>query len=476
MIGETIGNYVIRSKIGEGGMGAVYVAEHARLGRRVAVKVLLPHLGGSAEIVARFFNEAKAATDIKNEHIIDVLDFGEMRDGSSYIVMEWLDGQSLADLLKQRLSIARTTHIARGIGEALAAAHARGIVHRDLKPDNIFLVTRGGDPDFVKVLDFGIAKLTLANAGDVRTQTGAMMGTPLYMSPEQIKGGHVDQRTDVYAMGIILYQMLTGALPFPPTTLPDLLIAHTTQTPPPLRTHDPSIPAAFESVVLHALEKDPARRFATVEELVRAFASASTEIAAPASALASTAYAPSASIVTQQAARPNGNHALLALGGLGAALVLGLGTVALVHPWSRSSPPEVASASAPIATNTPLASVERLTSLTPVDEASSTPTPPSTAASAHASTTTTVDRFTLVTTDCPFGAMPASVETTHKGNTIVSHARGFPDAVGTTSADGTFHVHNAAGSCTGKTTARLVTETCTSNLNTSCHATYTRAD
>jgi len=474
MIGETIGNYVIRSKIGEGGMGAVYLAEHARLGRRVAVKVLLPHLGGSAEIVARFFNEAKAATDIKNEHIIDVLDFGELRDGSSYIVMEWLEGQSLADLLtRERLPIARTMHIARGIGEALAAAHARGIVHRDLKPDNIFLVTRGGDPDFVKVLDFGIAKLTLANAGDVRTQTGAMMGTPLYMAPEQIKGAHVDQRTDIYAMGIILYQMLTGVLPFQVTTLTDLLIAHTTQTPPPLRTHDPTIPTAVESVVLHALEKDPPRRFASVEELVRAFASASTEVVAPVSALASTAYAPS---VTQQAARPNPNHALLALGGLGA-VVLGLVTVVAVYLWPRSSPLEAASASAPIATNIPLASVESLASPTPVAEASSTPAPsPSTVASAPASTTTTVDRWTLVNTDCPFGAMPASVETTHKGNTIISHARGFPDAMGTTSADGTFHVHNAAGSCTGKTTARLVAETCTSNLNTSCHATYTRAD
>ncbi len=296
-------------------------------------------------------------------------------------------------------------------------------------------------------------------------------------------------------MGIILYQMLTGALPFQATTLTDLLIAHTTQTPPPLRTHDPTIPAAIESVVLHALEKDPARRFASVEELVRAFVSASIENTAPVSALASTAYAPSASIVTQHAAvsswpqtaapRPNSNHALLALGGLGAVVILGLGIVVALHPWSHTSSSAAASASsasAPIAaTNAaiiPLASVESLVSLTPADEASSSPPPPSPsiAASAHASTATTVDRWALVNTDCPFGAMPASVETTHKGTTIVSHASGFLDAVGTTSPDGTFHVHNAAGSCTGKRTARLVTETCTSNLNISCHATYTRAD
>ena len=229
------------------------------------------------------------------------------------------------------------------------------------------------------MLDFGIAKLTLANAGDVHTQTGAMMGTPLYMSPEQIKGAHVDQRTDIYAMGIILYQMLTGALPFEVTTLTDLLIAHTTQAPPPLRTHDPTIPAAIESVVLHALEKDPARRFASVEELVRAFVSASIENTAPVSALASTAYR--AERVDRHAARRrlHRGRKLRASSefritrcsrsaGSARVVILGLGIVVALHPWSHTSSSASASASgagAPIAaTNAaiviPLASVESL--------------------------------------------------------------------------------------------------------------------
>jgi serine/threonine protein kinase len=273
MIGTAIGNYVVQSKLGEGGMGAVYLAEHARLGKRVVVKVLLPELARSKDVVARFFNEAKAATDIKNEHIVDVLDFGELPDGTSYIVMEWLEGQSLADLVRGGpIPVARTLHIAQGMSQALGAAHARGIVHRDLKPDNVFLVSRSGDPDFVKVLDFGIAKLS-SNAGDVHTRTGAVMGTPLYMSPEQINGVNVDHRTDIYAMGIIVYQMLTGSLPFETTTLTELLLAHATKTPPPLRQRDASIPVEVEAAVMRALEKDPARRFESTEAFVSALAS-----------------------------------------------------------------------------------------------------------------------------------------------------------------------------------------------------------
>src|SRR6185436_3767475 len=154
--------YVVKQQIGQGGMGAVYLAEHVRLGKRVAIKVLLPAISAQPDLVRRFFNEAKAATEIHNPHIVDVIDFGELDDGSTYIIMEWLEGRSLAEALAEgRFNLARAVHVARGIGRALSAAHERGIVHRDLKPDNIFLVRHDDDPDFVKVLDFGIAKLTL---------------------------------------------------------------------------------------------------------------------------------------------------------------------------------------------------------------------------------------------------------------------------------------------------------------------------
>src|SRR5262245_57292356 len=204
MIGRTIGNYVVKTKIGEGGMGAVYAAEHPRIGRRVAIKVLHPELGKSPEIVARFFTEAKAANEIRNEHIIEILDFGELPDGISYFVMEWLDGQSLAEALnrQRKFPLPRALHVARGVGRALAAAHESCIVHRDLKPDNIFLVKRGEDPDFVKVLDFGIAKLMQGDPQQAyKTQTGAIMGTPYYMSPEQCRGAtrEMDQRADIYS-------------------------------------------------------------------------------------------------------------------------------------------------------------------------------------------------------------------------------------------------------------------------------------
>jgi serine/threonine-protein kinase len=482
MIGTTIGNYVVRKKIGEGGMGAVYLAEHARLGRRVAVKVLLPHLGQSAQIVARFFNEAKAATDIKNEHIVDVLDFGELPDGTSYIVMEWLEGQSLADALRDgRLSVARTTHIAEGLGKALTAAHARGIVHRDLKPDNVFLVMRDGDPDFVKVLDFGIAKLTLSNAGDVRTQTGAIMGTPLYMSPEQIKGANVDQRTDIYAMGIILYQMLAGTLPFDTTTLTDLLIAHATRTPPPLRAHDPSIPAAVEGAVMRALEKDPARRFGSVDELVRALTSVGP---APVSAFASTGVAVNAFVApppttaatfSKSPASASWVLPIVLLGGGGVLVAAVVLAVVLRASPASSSQPTLPDAIASTAAS-PVASDETsaLAPLVTLDVAPSTSAPPAPPTSASTSTT---KRWTLATTDCPPGTMPASVDTTRTGNAIVSRARGFPDSVGAASSDGkSFRVHNELGTCVGTAAEHVVTETCTNNLHMSCHATYTRAD
>jgi hypothetical protein len=432
MIGQTVGNYVVRKKIGEGGMGAVYVAEHQRLGRRVAVKVLLPQMNASAEMVARFFNEAKAATEIRNQHIVDVLDFGELPGGASYIVMEWLEGQSLAQLLAEqgKLPPGRVAHIAEGIAKALEAAHAHGIVHRDLKPDNIFLIDRDGDADFVKVLDFGIAKLT-GDAADVRTQTGAILGTPYYMSPEQCDGGRIDRRTDVYAVGVILYQMLTGRLPFTGSKLTELLVAHATQAPPPLRSIDPTIAPSIEGAVLQALEKDPERRFNSVAALARAVAGEA--------AAARNAPAPAPFVAPPQKTA--------------AELFLRVGL--------RGRRPLVA-----IAAATAVAVVAVLFATLQRGDRPAAPPAAQTAPS----------RWQLTQTDCPAGSVPAIVETTAVGTGIVSRAAGFPDTTGTFERDGRFKVRNSLGSCTGRITDKTVTETCTNKFHMSCHATYSRID
>jgi serine/threonine-protein kinase len=278
VIGQSVGNYVVTRKLGEGGMGAVYLAEHPKIGRQVAIKVLLPDLSQRQDVVARFFQEARTASEIKNEHIIDVLDFGQLPDGSFYLVMEFVDGAQLKDVLARgALPIPRALRIALGIGRALAAAHGRAIVHRDLKPDNVMLLHRPNHelgPDFVKVLDFGIAKLLSDDqvVKDVKTKTGALIGTPAYMSPEQARGMRVDHRSDIYSLGVILYQMVSGQLPFIADGLGELLLAQMTKPPRPLATVAPHVPAKLAAIIHRCLEKDPEARFRYVEELLNLLA------------------------------------------------------------------------------------------------------------------------------------------------------------------------------------------------------------
>ncbi len=269
-IGASVGNYQVLQKIGSGAMGNVFLAHHPVIGKRVALKVIHPELASNEEMIARFFNEARAVTQIGHENIVDVQDFGQTPDGDSFIVMELLEGVSLGDKLKHEgaLSIPRATHIALQLADGLSAAHARGIIHRDLKPDNIFLIPRGGDPDFVKILDFGLAKLSgPSQVMSHQTKTGSLLGTPHYMAPEQAENvKKVDHRADVYSLGCILFQMLTGRVPFPGEGFGEVLVRHVREPPPLPSRLNPSVPPALEKIVLHALAKKPEFRFASMDE------------------------------------------------------------------------------------------------------------------------------------------------------------------------------------------------------------------
>jgi serine/threonine-protein kinase len=278
LIGLTIGNYQIKSKLGEGGMGSVYLAEHPLIGKQVALKVLHQEFASNRDVVARFFTEAKSVNDIQHPNIVDIVDYGELHiDGGTemvYFIMEFLDGDSLANLIRQHAPLPpeRALSIAMQIADALGASHQNGVVHRDLKPDNVILIKRGRQTDFAKVLDFGIAKLTGDQPGSRRTRTGIVMGTPAYMSPEQCEGrGNVDHRTDIYALGILLYEMITGRVPFTGEGYGEVLVQHLTQAP----TRPSTIRAVsphVEMIVLKALEKNPLARYPSMEEFMKALA------------------------------------------------------------------------------------------------------------------------------------------------------------------------------------------------------------
>jgi eukaryotic-like serine/threonine-protein kinase len=272
LVGRTVGNYEVRAKIGEGGMGVVYLAEHPRITKKVAVKVLNASLQGDHDDhLRRFLNEARAASEIRSDHVIDIFDFGELPEGAPYLVMEWLEGEPLSNLIRTSgpVPVERALHILRGITRALAAAHQRGVVHRDLKPDNVFLVERNGDRDFVKVLDFGIAQLADTGENTRRTATGTLIGTPAYMSPEQCRGlRSVDHRSDIYSLGVIAYELTTGKLPFTAEGLGNLLLAHLFQTPPAPAELNPAVPADVSAAIMKALAKEQDQRFASATELL----------------------------------------------------------------------------------------------------------------------------------------------------------------------------------------------------------------
>ncbi|MBN2344189.1 MAG: protein kinase [Deltaproteobacteria bacterium] len=272
-IGSFVGErFLVKRKLGEGGMGVVYEAEQTAMDRKVALKVLHPHLNDD-ELYARFRNEAAASSKLEHPNIITVYDFGRTENDSLYIAMEFISGKSLDDEIKENgaMDWQRACRIGSQICGALRNAHEKSIIHRDMKPENVMLCRRGDEVDFVKVLDFGIAKLMDDGATDQRkalTKTGMVFGTPQYMSPEQVRGEKLDARSDIYSVGIIMYEMLTGSLPFTADTPMGLLTKHLMDTPPAFNAINPNagVPPELEAVVMGALSKSADDRPQTMKE------------------------------------------------------------------------------------------------------------------------------------------------------------------------------------------------------------------
>ncbi|HWU90684.1 MAG TPA: serine/threonine-protein kinase, partial [Kofleriaceae bacterium] len=261
--GAEIGGYVIDGEVGKGGMGYVYSATHPVIGKRAAIKVLKPAVSKSPIVVERFIQEARAVNQIGHPNIVDIFAFGELPDGRAYHIMDLLVGESLRRRLRKGpLHPSEATSTVDQIADALIAAHDKGFVHRDLKPDNVFLVEHSGRWPEVKLLDFGLAKLMPeAGTAPFRTKTGVVLGTPEYMSPEQVRGIGVDHRTDIYALGVLTFEILAGVRPFP--SLGDsfsMLQAHAEEPPPSLADLVPTLPVELVQLVAAMLAKDPAAR------------------------------------------------------------------------------------------------------------------------------------------------------------------------------------------------------------------------
>jgi serine/threonine-protein kinase len=269
--------YRVIRKLGEGGMGSVYLAEHVVIEKKFALKVLAPELARRADLVARFLQEARSASRIGHENVIDISDFGQSPDGLVYIAMEFLDGKDLGEIVRTQgaMDWPNARDIVMQICRALRAAHDKGIVHRDMKPENIFLIQREGQPHFVKILDFGIAKVMgLDPNGPRLTRTGMIFGTPEYMAPEQAEGKDTDHRADIYAVGCIMYHLITGQTPFVAESFMTMLTKHLMEdpVPPSVRRPDLAITPEMDMLVLKALEKDRDKRWQSMAELLEAVA------------------------------------------------------------------------------------------------------------------------------------------------------------------------------------------------------------
>jgi len=315
-VGQTIGNYLITAKLGEGGMGVVYLAEHPVIGRKVAMKAIHPELSRNPEVVSRFITEAKSVNQIGNEHIVDIHDFGTTGDGEFYFIMEFLQGEALVDRVKRDapMDIERALSIAAQVADALGASHEHGIIHRDLKPENIFLINKGHTTDFVKVLDFGLAKLTQGeDKVSHKTRTGSVMGTPYYMSPEQCEGKpNIDHRSDIYSLGVILFEMVTKCVPFGGEGYGEIIVKHITSPVPSPRSLNPLLPYAVEAIIRRTMAKRRDERFQSMEELAAALQDPDAYLAS--APVFETSDAPSAPIAVPHAATPAGRADSVASG------------------------------------------------------------------------------------------------------------------------------------------------------------------
>ena len=280
MVGTTIsGRYQVEKQLGEGGMGAVYLVQHTAMRKRFALKVLNSKTAQLPEMVARFEREAMAAAHVEHPNITVAVDFGKTDDGALYLVLEYLEGQRLRDAIAGPLELRRALHIARQIASALERSHELGVIHRDLKPENIMLVSRQGDRDFVKVLDFGLAKVAMLEPGtkapaQALTKHGTIFGTPKYMAPEQCVGGAVDGRADLYALGLILFEMLTGVQAFAGQDALRTITLQLTAPTPSMKVVAPAVtvPASLEAVVQRLTEKQPESRYKNATEVLSALA------------------------------------------------------------------------------------------------------------------------------------------------------------------------------------------------------------
>jgi tRNA A-37 threonylcarbamoyl transferase component Bud32 len=362
--GQVVGAYRILGQVGAGGMGTVWVAEHTMLGRRAALKLLHPEYSSRPEIVMRFFNEAKAAAAINDPGIVQIFDFGKHTDGRVYIVMELLEGEGLDRRLARlgALAVNDALRIVRQIASSLGAAHARGIIHRDLKPENLFLAydpeVPGGER--AKILDFGIAKLA-KDQGSVKTNTSTLLGTPTFMSPEQCRGaGQLDQRSDVYSLGCVLFTLLTGGPPFVAEGPGDIIVMQMTVPAPLASSRSAGIPPAVDQLIARCLAKSPDDRFGSGAELAAAISGVLGGATGPQRPPTNTAQTqpigravPAVTTLSQTAgslvsAPPRRGRAVLA-GAIGATVAIAIVVVFLATRDSAKQPPRD-----PVATQPPV--------------------------------------------------------------------------------------------------------------------------
>src|SRR5512138_1885918 len=273
LVGEVLdGRYKITRKIGEGGMGEVYAAEHVHIEKKYAIKLLRPEIVSNADAVQPFRQETRSASSIGHRNIIAIEDFGQLADGRIYMCMELLNGAALNDMLAQPMAVDRLLNILIQTGHGLAAAHAKGIIHRDMKPENIFVTIAPSGEDIPKLLDFGIAKVAGNDGQNHLTRTGTIFGTPFYMAPEQALGNPVDARTDIYAMGVIMYECFAGSLPFQGESFMGILTQHITTEPEPVAQRAAkagrSLPMGLPEIITRCMQKNPASRFGSMDELV----------------------------------------------------------------------------------------------------------------------------------------------------------------------------------------------------------------